>query len=80
MYTPISCSIYDQLEAFAVQGVEVTLIYRNSGNEEMQVTTMIQDLQTRNHVEYLVTTSGQEIRLDHLVSVNQIPVAGTCGL
>jgi len=80
MYTPISCSIYDQLESFAVQGVEVTLIYRNGESEEMQVITKIHDLQTRNHVEYLVTTSGQEIRLDHLVSVNQIPVAGTCGL
>lgn len=79
-YKPISCSVYDQLEALAVQRREVTLQFTDASGAEQLLTTGIKDLQTRDSVEYLITSSGIEIRLDRLHFVNQMPVSGSCAV
>lgn len=77
-YQPISCSVYDQLESLAVQKVYVTLVYQNETGEFLSLYTQIRDLQTRDRVEYLITTEGLAIRLDHLQTINQLPVSEAC--
>ncbi len=77
-YTPISCSIYDQLESLAVLNASVTLTYLHDSEEQVILTTKIFNLQTIDHIEYLITAEGVHIRLDHLLSINQLSVSDYC--
>lgn len=77
-YQPISCSYYDHLEALAVRGVAVQLLYVADTGTETEVHTRITDLLTRDGVEYLYTDTGAEIRLDKLLSVNGLAPDLSC--
>lgn len=81
LYVPISCSYYDRLEAWAVRRERVHIRYMQPGHEaEELVTGVIADLFSKDNAEYLELKSGQRIRLDHLVSINNIdvPTANAC--
>ncbi|MFZ4620677.1 MAG: hypothetical protein ACOYNS_08965 [Bacteroidota bacterium] len=71
-YQNISCSYYDRLEAFATRKAECVIIY-NDGTEKNE-TGVIVDLFASDGAEYLKLNSGTVIRLDHLVSINGLPV------
>ena len=68
-YTPIACGIHDVLEDRATRRVPVALRWRDEGGAERAATARIRDLFARGGAEYLVTDTGEEIRLDRLVSV-----------
>ena len=78
-YTPIDCSYYDRLEAWATRRQEVQIVYRlaESGGEQT-LRSKINDLQTKEGVEYMHLAIGEVIRLDQLVSVEGIPVVLAC--
>lgn len=67
-YTPIDCDFYDRFEAWATMRTEVTLTYTNDSGKQ-RLTDVIADLFVKGHVEYMRTRSGQVIRLDMIVSV-----------
>ena len=69
-YTPISCSFYDELEAIATLRQTAVIRYTGDHQKTLEVSGKIKDLFVRNKVEYLLLDSGQEIRLDTLISVN----------
>lgn len=63
-YTPIACSVYDELEAAAVQNISVEITFNG-----MRKILCIQDLRTKDQAEYLIgrdTETGEEVvlRLD----------------
>ena len=81
LYVPISCSYYDRLEAWAVRKERVHIRYMPPEHEaEVYVTGIIKDLFSKDNAEYLELTSGQRIRLDYLISVNNIdvPASNAC--
>ncbi|MCK9407941.1 MAG: hypothetical protein WCX28_04855 [Bacteriovoracaceae bacterium] len=75
-YQNISCSYYDQLEAYATQRTRCAIIYRDAG--EKSVEGIIVDVYASNGAEYLKLDNGTVIRLDHLISVNNVPVNNVC--
>lgn len=68
-YNPISCSYYDELEAFATKKERCNIIYLSRGREA-KIRDVIVDFQIINEAEHMILTSGTKIRLDTLVSVN----------
>ena len=68
-YKRISCDLYDQLEAYAIQKKELTITYLNAASKQEQFISRITDLKTANKEEFLITADGKTIRLDQLVSI-----------
>lgn len=82
-YIPISCSYYDRLEAWAVRQESVKIQFRDLTEKKiLEAEGIIVDLLSRDQVEYLVLESGDTIRLDHLITVNGVPLPdnSTCGV
>ncbi len=75
-YQNISCSSYDQLEAFATGKTERIIVY-NDGSAKNE-TGVIVDLFARHSAEYLKLNNGTVIRLDHLVSINGQLIGKVC--
>lgn len=75
-YTPIDCNYYDRLEAWATTKTVSLIVYRDEAGEQKSLSAKIVDVYTQNKVEYLKTDAGKEIRLDALISVNDVPVPG----
>ncbi len=75
-YQSISCSYYDQLEAYATRRTVCTITY--SANGEQTATGVIVDLFAKEGAEYLTLDTGAVIRLDHLISINGVPVSKFC--
>jgi Rho-binding antiterminator len=69
-YHPINCSYYDELEAIATLKKVVTIIYRDEQEEEVNASTRITNLFTRNKEEFMVLENGIQFRLDRLVSAD----------
>ena len=73
-YTPISCSLYDELELRAMRGKMVDIVLTDG----QQLSDQIETLETRkNDGEYLILKSGKEFRLDKLKSVDNLPFNGS---
>ncbi len=77
-YQPISCSFYDELEMRATLGRQCMIRFRTATGEEREVRSRIVDLFTRRKEEFLLLADGRRIRLDHLISVDGISLAGYC--
>ena len=76
-YQPIDCNYYDRLEAWATTGAVCTIVFTTE-NGLKEVSARIEDLYTKEKVEYMKMDNGMEMRLDTLVSVNNIPLPGHC--
>ena len=82
-YTPISCSFYDRLEAWAVRREHVEIQFRRNDSDTIQlVSGVIADVFSKDNAEYLIVSTGEKIRLDRLVAVNNIPLpeSGSCAI
>ncbi|RAJ06742.1 Rho-binding antiterminator [Chitinophaga skermanii] len=73
-YIPIDCNYYDRLEAWATLQTHCNILYTNEQGNPVEIAGIIQDLFIVEKVEYMQLTSGEKIRLDALVSVNNIPL------
>lgn len=69
-YHPINCSYYDELEAIATLKKVVTIVYLDEQGEQVDATTRITNLFTRNKEEFMVLENGIQFRLDRLVSAD----------
>jgi Rho-binding antiterminator len=76
-YQKISCSFYDQLEALATKRTHCSIIFRNHEKEETAEGVIV-DLFSKDAAEFLQLDKGITIRLDHLVSLNGIPLNFVC--
>lgn len=77
-YVPIACGLYDELEVRALKKQNVWLTYRISESQENKINCVITDLFSKNKIEYLKTDSGIIIRLDDILSVDNIPFNKSC--
>jgi Rho-binding antiterminator len=76
-YKPVDCNFYDELEALAMKRKSCEITFLNNGGKAV-IHAAIEDLYTRDGVEYLKSSSGLEIRLDHLIQVDGIVGKGYC--
>ncbi|MBD0331653.1 MAG: hypothetical protein ICV66_03280 [Chitinophagaceae bacterium] len=69
-YKPLSCDFYDELEALATLKKNCEIKFRGDNEGIASIRGKIADLYTHDHVEYMKTDEGLEIRLDRLVEVD----------
>ncbi len=72
-YKPVACGFYDQLEAAATRKKQVYLQYFNDLRELCQGSATIRTFVTRDHAEFMQLASGEEIRLDRIVRIDDTP-------
>jgi Rho-binding antiterminator len=71
-YIPISCNFYDELEALATLGKSAHIHYLDDDENKVCLEGKIKDFILKEKVEFMVTTNDVLIRLDKLVSVNDL--------
>ena len=72
-YNPIDCHFYDLLEAAATQRRRVELQYFNDLRQLCLGAGIIETLFIHDKVEFMRLKSGEEIRLDHLIRLDDKP-------
>ena len=75
-YQPIDCGFYDELEAAATQKKRVTLQYFNDLRQLCMESGVIDTFFIRDKVEFMRLKSGEEIRLDHIIRLDNKPAPG----
>jgi Rho-binding antiterminator len=73
-YKPIDCDYYDRLEAWATTQTECSIVFKDEDDKQQEISAKIEDVYTKDKIEYLKTDTGDVIRLDALLSVNDIPL------
>ena len=76
-YVRIACAIYDNLELLAMRGTEQTILY-NDESAVKETRSKIVDIFTKEKSEFLRLENDMVIRLDHLISVGDLKIEGTC--
>lgn len=69
-YQPIDCNFYDVLEALATKRKYVRIQYFSTIREFQTTDAIISDFYIRDGFEYMVLSTGAEIRLDRLISAD----------
>ena len=72
-YIPIDCALYSRYELAILHRERLQIVWRDKNNTCHVETISPIDLQTRNHVEYLLaqnnTGDTRKLRLDQIVRV-----------
>jgi Rho-binding antiterminator len=68
-YRPIECSLHDRLESFATLRGECSIVFRKEDGTEWVMVDRIVDVFARDGEEWLTTSSGEQIRLDRITTV-----------
>ncbi len=69
-YKPIACDYVDYIEHLATFRHQSEIVYRAGEAVLTSKDEWIKTWETRSSVEYLITKSGLEIRLDDIISIN----------
>ena len=69
-YQPISCEYYDFIEHFAIKGEELEIQFYGPDNLIQVIKDRIVDTRIQNGEEFIVLAQNEEIRLDHIISLN----------
>ena len=69
-YQPIDCHFYDEMEAAATQRRRVDLQYFNDLRQLCLGSGVIDTFFIRDKVEFMRLKSGEEIRLDHIIRLD----------
>ena len=79
VYQPIDCSYHDILLAKATLKEVCTIVYA-SKEGEVAVKAQILDVYTKQKEEFMKLSSGETIRLDQIIRVNddEMPEASRC--
>lgn len=72
-YKPIDCDFYDVLEAVATEKRYVKVYYYSEIRELLSAMAIVKDIYTRDKMEFLVLNTGEEIRLDRIVRIDDVP-------
>ncbi|APW43195.1 hypothetical protein [Rhodoferax saidenbachensis] len=68
-YTPINCEFHDVIESTITRRQPVTLVVMDAVGDVQTLHDKVTDVFAKEGAEYLVTESGQTIRLDQLQSI-----------
>jgi transcriptional antiterminator Rof (Rho-off) len=74
-YLPIDCNLYDRYLALATLRSPIRLVYQlPEVTSTYQLEDTIADVYTQDGAEWLRTTNGVCIRLDHILQLQPLPV------
>lgn len=79
-YIPVSCHFHDELELLALRGTLSTIVFRDEQGEQKSLKTRIKTWNSTASGEFLVLESGPDIRLDHIIQVNDLFMSDYCGI
>ncbi|MEM8505201.1 MAG: hypothetical protein AAF716_18855 [Cyanobacteria bacterium P01_D01_bin.1] len=68
-YTPVSCELYDKLEAIATLHRTSQITYQNQASEKVAVETKIVDVYAKDGADYCKFEDGTIVRLDKLQAI-----------
>lgn len=74
-YRPISCSFYDLLLSKATLKEEVEIVFKNKDLVKEIYKGIVKTIETKNKAEYLILETGNTIRLDYIVSLNNVELS-----
>jgi len=77
-YTPIACSFYDRIEEAIVLRKTAKLIYQTEEGTEIEAETRLKDTRTKDDAEFVVLPSGEEVRMDRIMSLDGEALLGSC--
>ena len=77
-YIPISCSYYDELEAWATLKTNCLIVYRDNEGMTLQTEGLIKNLFTSNKEEFMHLDYGLQLRLDQLININGKAIINYC--
>lgn len=72
-YKPIDCNFYDVLEAAATENRYVKIYYYTEIGEMLSAMAVVKNIYTKDKMEFLVLSTGEEIRLDRIVRIDDVP-------
>ncbi len=70
-YKPIDCNFYDVLLDAATRKLYSKIQYYTDIREFMTVSAVIKDVYTKNGEEFVTLNTGETIRLDQIVRINE---------
>ena len=76
-YIPISCHFYDELESLAVKKIKSKIVFLEDDLEN-EIEDFIVDFKNINKEEFMILSSGKQIRLDKIISVNDLVQTNYC--
>lgn len=68
-YQPVSCALHDRLEAYAVRNILVNIDWQMEDGSRVTLTSKIRDIVVSEGQEFLCLASGENIRLDRIVKI-----------
>jgi Rho-binding antiterminator len=71
-YQPIACSFYDIIVEHASRKAYCRIRYYTELRELMTVNAVIRDVFTRHKEEFMTLASGETVRLDNIISIDNI--------
>lgn len=76
-YVPIACGFHDRLEAWAIRRETVTVAWRE-GAATRTKSAQIEDVYADAQADWIRLSTGETIRADALIAVNDIPLPPAC--
>ena len=77
-YQSVSCSAYDLLAQLSMHGREITIEFIEN-EKATSINDVIADIVTKKGEEFIkLKNSGKMIRLDHIISFDQILMSKYC--
>jgi len=73
-YKCVSCDFYDQLESWATFSKKLSINYLTKEGIDKSSLIVIKDLVTINKEEFLITDTGEKIRLDLIQLIEPTPL------
>lgn len=71
-YRPVSCAFHDVLENHAMRKSGVLLRYFDHSGTACESRGVIVDVFAKDGADYLLTESGERLRLDRVISVDDV--------
>lgn len=71
VYKPFDCDYHDTLEVLAMRRKECVIEYMDERLQAQTIKNVIEDVFAKGTEEFIRLESGQLIRLDHLMVVDQ---------
>ena len=75
-YHPVACSFYDELQKAAAQRIYSKIQFYTEIHEFMTVFAVIKDILTKKGEAFVSLNTGETIRLDRIVRINDTLAPG----
>lgn len=66
VYSPVDCDFTDELEHLSVKKYDIVLFHFDAAGKKHESTGRIVDIHIKDKAEYVVLSSGLEVRLDYI--------------